>query len=87
VIHNQSDAPPWTIDGLTYTELIRQAYSNCAFSAGLVRDHSIDTLYLRFARGDEVVFYLLRPDEAAAIAWCLTGVLWSLHVGEVKEDE
>ena len=67
----------WTEEGLTFRELIRQPYTNCVFSAGSVEGHSIDTLYIRWERDGEGRMLLLRPDEAAALAWCLTGVLWS----------
>jgi hypothetical protein len=62
---------------LVYEELIAQPYANCTFSAGFVSGHEVDTLYLRLKRGDDDTTILLRPDEAAALAWCLTGVLWS----------
>lgn len=66
---------------LTYRELIRQAYTNVVFSAGFVDGHHVDTLYLRLERdGEEPTTILLRPDEAAALAWCLTGALWSERV-------
>lgn len=63
---------------LEFEELIAQPYRNCTFSAGFVTGHPIDTLYVRLSRdGEEPTTILLRPDEAAAIAWCLTGALWS----------
>jgi hypothetical protein len=63
---------------LAYEEMIAQPYANCVFSAGFVTGHPVDTLYLRLARGgEEPTTILLRPDEAAALAWCLTGALWS----------
>jgi hypothetical protein len=68
----------WSVDGLTFTEVIRQEYTNCVFSAGTVAGHPVDTLYLELERDGKVgTFLLLRPDEAAAIAWCMSGVLWS----------
>jgi hypothetical protein len=68
----------WSVDELTFTEVIRQEYTNCVFSAGTVEGHAVDTLYLELERdGDKGIFLLLRPDEAAALAWCLSGVLWS----------
>jgi len=79
---NQSVASvTWAEDGLTFAELIRQAYQNCVFSAGLVEGHPVDTMYLKLERnGQTDTFLLLRPDEAAALAWCLTGALWSVEV-------
>jgi hypothetical protein len=75
----------WTADGLTYTEMIIQKYTNCSFSAGTVEGHPVDTLYIRFLRGDDDRMFLLRPDEAAALAWCLTGILWSDAMGKHTE--
>ena len=82
-MHNASieHAEAWTEDvsgnTCTFTELIRQEYTNCCFSAGMVEGDPVDTLYLKWQRGDEYNMLLLRPDEMAAIAWCATGVLWS----------
>lgn len=68
----------WTEGKLTFTEVIRQEYDNCVFSAGNVEGHSVDTLYLKLERNGIVdTLLLLRPDEAAALAWCLSGALWS----------
>lgn len=76
----------WGEDGLTFVELIRQAYQNCVFSAGTVEGHPVDTLYLKLERDGQVdIFLLLRPDEAAALAWCLTGALWSVEVARGDE--
>lgn len=93
MIQNQSIGAneTWTVtaDGgeLTYTELIRQEYSNMHFSAGTVEGHPVDTLYLRIEReGDHVLFVLLRPDEAAAIAWCMSGVVWSDLLAKLPEE-
>lgn len=67
-----------------YHETVRQPYQNCAFSAGFVEGHPVDTLYLKLERdGEDPYILLLRPDEAAAIAWCLTGVLWSDHMARM----
>ena len=68
-----------------FTELIRQEYTNCYFSAGTVEGHPIDTLYLKWQRGDDYSFLILRPDEMAAIAWCATGVLWSDALARLPE--
>lgn len=75
----------WTNDGLTYTEVIYQPYSNCAFSAGFVEGHDYDTLYVRWQRGERDNFWLMRPDEVAALAWCLNGVLWSDLIRSVSD--
>lgn len=76
----------WSIDGLTYTEACRQPYENLHIAAGFVSGHAIDTMYLELHRDDtDFVFVLLRPDEAAAIAYVLSGALYSLHIGP-KED-
>lgn len=72
------DDVKWTTDGLTFTEVIRQPYSNCVFSAGIVDGHPVDTMYLRWVRdGENGGMLLLRPDEMAALAWCASGVLWT----------
>lgn len=67
----------WTEDGLTYTETVCQPYTNCTFSAGKVEGHAVDTMYLRWQRDDGTDgMLLLQPDEAAALAYCLTGALF-----------
>jgi hypothetical protein len=84
-VQNQSRAETeWEVDGLKYTERIKQEYANCSFSAGEVAGHPVDTLYLRIEReGEHQLFLLLRPDEASAIIWCLSGAMWSEQVAEV----
>jgi hypothetical protein len=73
----------WQEGELTFTEIIRQEYSNCVFSAGSVSGHPVDTLYLKIERNNRVdTFLLLRPDEMAAIGWLATGALWSLLMRE-----
>jgi hypothetical protein len=65
---------------LTYREVIRQEYveNQCVFSAGFVEGHPVDTVYLKLEKGEEPpTTMLLRPDEAAYLAWLLNGVLWS----------
>lgn len=63
---------------LEYEEICRQPYTNVVFSSGFVHQHEFDTVYLRLSReGEEPTTILLRPDEAAALAWCPTGALWS----------
>ena len=56
-----------------------QPYSDCVFSAGLVKGIEPDTLYLQLARdGEERALTLfLRPDEMLAITWICNGALWS----------
>jgi hypothetical protein len=81
----------WTEDidtyRCTFAEVIRQDYTNCTFSAGVVEGHPIDTLYLKWERGGEYNFLILRPDEMAAIAWCATGALWSDAVAKVPVEQ
>lgn len=81
----------WTeTDGshtLTFTEYIRQPYTNCSFSAGMVDGDPVDTLYLKWERDGEERLLLLRPDEMAAIAWCATGVLWSDALAKLPEEQ
>jgi hypothetical protein len=75
---------------MTFEELIAQPYRDCRFSAGFVSGHPVDTLYLRLERdAASPTTILLRPDEAAALAWCLTGVLWSerLRLDAAAEGE
>jgi hypothetical protein len=77
----------WTEDGLSFEEVIVQEYQNCSFSAGFVEGapHG-DNLYLKLERDCKVdTFLLLRPDEAAALAWCLAGVLYSHHIKDVRD--
>lgn len=74
----------WTIDGLTYEESCRQDYSNCSFATGTVTGSPVDTMYLELVRnGKTDVFLLLRPDEVAALAWVLNGVLWGRLIEDV----
>jgi hypothetical protein len=89
-MQNQAIETPrqWRDGELEFTELIRQEYANCCFSAGMVDGHPLDTLYLQ-AEKDGVITtqLLLRPDEMAAIAWIASGVLWSVTIGGVKEQD
>lgn len=77
-------------NGLTYTEIIRQEYggNNCVFSAGFVEGESKpneDTIYVRLEKnGVEPTTLLLRPDEAQALAWIASGVVWSHLMAEFK---
>jgi hypothetical protein len=80
----------WQQDGLTFTEQYRNDYTNCSISAGTIEGHEDDTMYLRLHRhsepgvlGDDMTY--LRPDEAAAIIWCLSGVLRDLLDSQVQE--
>ena len=74
-------------DCYEYEELCKQEYTNCKFSAGFVYGHPIDTLYLKIERDDNVdALILLRPDEATAIAWVLTGALWSNSMRDLKNE-
>lgn len=89
-VHNASigNDKTWTTeDGLTFTEMIVQAYNNCSFSAGYVEGHPVDTMYLRLLRGDSDRMFLLRPDEVQAIVWCLTGVLWSEAMSKLPKAQ
>lgn len=91
-MHNAAidNAEHWTevIDGapLEFTELIRQAYTNCHFSAGMVEGDPVDTLYLKLSKAGRDTLLLMRPDEFAAIAWCITGVLWSDALAKLPEE-
>jgi hypothetical protein len=72
---------------LAYTEVVRQEYADgSAISAGLVSNHPVDTLYLRFERPEEdATTVLLRPDEMATIAWAAGGVLYSVLMKSLCE--
>ncbi len=66
-------------DGLLFTEVIRQEYkgNNCVVSAGFVEGENkppVDVIYLRLSKDSvEPTTLLLRPDEAGAINWVLSG--------------
>ena len=71
----------WTEGDYHYREVISQDYSNCAFSAGFVEGHPVDTMYVRLMKDGAVTTHLLlRPDEVAALAWIASGLLWSDHM-------
>ena len=68
----------WRDGDLTFTEVVSQVYGDCTFSAGYVDGHEVDNMYIKMERqGNIDMLMLLRPDEAAAIAWVATGILWS----------
>lgn len=68
----------WAEGDLKFTETICQEYSNCKFSAGQVDGHPVDTLYFQAEKNGQITTQLLlRPDEMAAVAWVITGALWS----------
>jgi hypothetical protein len=61
-------------------EIGQQPYEGMRLSAGLVRGHAVDTIYLKFERGEEEpTVILLRRDEALSAIWLLSGALWSEH--------
>jgi hypothetical protein len=69
------------------TELISQPYKDAKFSAGTT-DDDVDTVYLQLERGgDEPTQILLRPDEAAAILYCLSGTLWAVITEPLLEED
>jgi hypothetical protein len=56
----------------------QQEYADCTFSAGLVDGIDPDTFYLCLQRSDDgPMMIFMRPDEAAAILYVLTGAAWS----------
>lgn len=80
----------WAENGLVFTEVMRHEYTNCDISAGTIENHYIDTVYLRFRRhsepgdpSDDMIY--LRPDEVAAVIWCMSGVLQHIFVQGTKE--
>ncbi len=83
-----SNPRQWQDGELKFTELIYQEYTNCRFSAGFVKGHPVDTLYLQAEKNGVVTTQLLlRPDEMAAIAWLATGALWSATLPDVGKDQ
>jgi hypothetical protein len=55
-----------------------QAYSNAIFSAGLIENHPIEKVYIKFERfGEEPETIVMRRDEALALMYSLIGALWS----------
>lgn len=77
---NQSvgESSVWTEGDLTFTETIRQEYSNCKFSGGFVEGHPVDTVFIQLEKdGVVTTSLLLRPDEVAALAWIASGILWT----------
>lgn len=86
LVRNGSEDEAWEVGGIKYKELISQPYSNCVFSAGSVEGAGVDVLYLRWQRGEEGGMLLLRPDEVAAIAWVMSGVLWSYELASVPNE-
>lgn len=76
---------------VTYHEAVRQPYANSVFSSGSVEGHPVDTMYLRAERDtdgeDGPLMWLLRPDEAAAIIYCLSGALWSALMQGVGDQD
>ena len=80
----------YTENGLTFTEVIKQEYggNNCVISAGFVEGDNkpeVDIIYVRLEKdGVEPTNLLLRPDEAQALAWVSSGVVWSHLMGGIK---
>jgi hypothetical protein len=80
-------------DGLYFTEVIRQEYkgNNCIVSAGFVEGDNkppVDVIYLRLTKDSvEPTTLLLRPDEASAINWVMSGVVWSYFMNEKHKEE
>lgn len=65
-----------------------QPYQNCEISAGFVKGHEVDTMFIRFERPpEEPTTILMRPDEMAAVAYCINGVLWSKLLPEEATDD
>jgi len=73
----------WKENGLSFREVIRLEYggNRCIFSAGFVsgkKKPKVDVVYVRCEKdGVEPTTLLLRPDEAQALAWVASGVVWS----------
>ena len=68
-----------------FERVIVQPYQNCELSAGLIEGLEPDTIYLRFDRDNtKPTTIFLRPDEAQAVIWVLTGALWSKEITVMK---
>ena len=68
-------------------EATNQPYQDCIISAGLVNGAGVDTVYLRFARGDdEPSTFLLRPDEMLAVLHVGAGALWSAEMMRNQDE-
>ncbi len=82
----------WKENGLTFTEVIRQEYgeNNCVISAGFVKGKNkpkVDVIYLKLEKnGVEPTLLLLRPDEAQALTWVSSGVVWSFLMNKMVDD-
>lgn len=75
---------------MKYLETLSQEFDNGAvISAGFVEGHEHDSIYLDFQRpGEEGFTILLKPVEAAIIAWLMGGTLYSLHTSiEVRDGK
>lgn len=92
---NRSISNPITFEenGLSFTEVIRQEYigNGCIISAGFVEGDNkppVDVIYLRLEKDSvEPTTLLLRPDEAGAINWVMSGVVWSYFMNEKHEKD
>ena len=64
-----------------------QEYQNCEISAGLIAGLEPDTVYLRFDKDvEKPTTILLRPDEALAVLYVLSGALWSQSMFVLEPD-
>ena len=73
---------------LKFEEVTKQEYKNCSFSTGFVKNHPVDTMYLKLERPPEKpIVIVLRPDEMAAIAWVTSGTLWSHEMTELDKKD
>ncbi len=73
----------WDKDGLTFSEVASQPYSNCEFSSGHIEGHPVDMIYIRWEREGGGMLGL-RLDEAAALAYLLNAALWSKLLEDVS---
>lgn len=74
------------------TEICAQEYggNNCKISAGFVEgaDPEVDIMYLRFEKDNTLPIEIhMRPDEAAAVSWVLTGTLWSNEMYRLDDQD
>lgn len=72
---------------VTLYPVISQPYTNCVFRAGLCEGAGVDTVYVELERnGERDVLLLLRPDEMAALVYCMGGTLYSTLIEQVPVD-
>jgi hypothetical protein len=75
------------VAGTLRVEVIQQEYEDGKIAAGFLENHPTDSVYLELNRNEENIVLAMRPDEAAAVLWCLSGMLWSLEMIRLTTHE